>query len=84
MIFIIYLLVCEDYKNTYVGFSDNINRRIAEHKNKKVKSTKNFGKFRCFALEKVYNISEARKREKYWKSHVGRKKLKEIYNKIKA
>ncbi|MFA5359953.1 MAG: GIY-YIG nuclease family protein [Patescibacteria group bacterium] len=83
MTFILYWLIDNDYKHTYVGFSDNIKRRIIEHKQGKVKTTKNFGRFKCFELEKVSNIAEARKREKYWKSHAGRKKLKEYFNKIK-
>jgi len=83
MEFIIYLLVDENSQTTYVGYSDDIKRRIKEHKRGIVKTTRNFGKFRCFSLEKINNVTEARKREKYWKSAAGRKKLKEYFNKIK-
>ncbi|MFC1612908.1 GIY-YIG nuclease family protein [Patescibacteria group bacterium] len=82
MSFIIYWLISEDSTNTYIGFTDNIKRRIIEHKGGKVKTTKKFGKFRCFRIEEVSNIIEARKREKYWKSKAGRNKLKEYYKKI--
>ncbi|MDP3042886.1 MAG: GIY-YIG nuclease family protein [bacterium] len=83
MEFILYWLVSNDFKYTYIGFTDNIKRRIIEHQRGKVKTTKSFNGFRCFVIEKVITIQETRKREKYWKSAAGRKKLKEYFNKIK-
>lgn len=80
--FITYWLISEDRKRIYVGFSDDLRARIKQHKNKKVKSTKDFGSFRCFKLEEAGDYIEARNREKYWKSAVGRKKLKIFYDKI--
>ena len=35
-----------------------------------------------YAPEEVNNVEEARIRERYWKSHAGRKKLKQYFNKI--
>ena len=66
-----------------MGFSDEIKRRIKEHKNGQVSTTKDFGKFRCFKLEEVISLKEAREREKYWKSSAGRKKLKKIFRQLK-
>jgi len=80
--YIIYWLINKDTNRTYVGFSNNLKRRLLDHKNKKVKTTKNFGKLRCYILEKVDNLETARQREKYWKSAAGRKKLKVLFNKI--
>jgi putative endonuclease len=81
MEYIIYLLISEDENFTYIGFSDNVNRRIGEHKARKVKSTKNFGDFTYCMLEKVPNIKYARIQEKYWKSCTGRKKIKQLFKK---
>jgi putative endonuclease len=81
--FKIYWIIDSSFKKTYIGFSDNLRRRVSEHKNKKVKTTKNFNNFRVFILENVENIALARKKEKYWKSAAGRKKLKEYFEKIK-
>lgn len=83
MKYIIYWLISYDCKKTYVGFSGDINNRIKKHKNKQIKSTLNFGKFKCFKLEEVNGLIEARAKEKYWKSHAGRKKLKQYFDKIK-
>jgi len=78
----IYWLISEDKLKTYVGFSSRLEERLKEHKNKKVKSTKNFGNFKNHILEKTFTLKEAREREKYWKSHIGRKKLKQLFKKI--
>ena len=83
MFFVVYFLISEDKKKTYVGFSDNLDRRIQEHLNKKVKTTKNFGNFSWQILEKCNNIRIAREAEKYWKSCTGRKKIKIIFENIK-
>jgi len=80
--YIIYWLISENRNKTYVGFTNDIKNRIRKHKNRGVKSTENFGKFRCFVIEKVNNVIDARKREKYWKSCVGRKKLKLLFKKL--
>ena len=78
----VYWLISEDSKKTYVGFSGDVNKRIREHRNKNVTSTERFGKFRAYILDKTFNPTLVRKKEKYWKSAAGRKKLKIIYNEI--
>lgn len=82
--YIIYWLVGEKQNKTYIGLTDNLSRRLKEHKNKKVKSTKVFGKFDCYVLElDIKNEVLAREREKYWKSTSGRRELKKLFIKIK-
>ncbi|HRY63450.1 MAG TPA: GIY-YIG nuclease family protein [Patescibacteria group bacterium] len=71
-------------QETYVGFTDNLPRRLEEHRNKQVKTTKIFSQFRYFILEQAESLVEARQREKYWKSATGRKKLRKIYPSILA
>ncbi|MFA6215667.1 MAG: GIY-YIG nuclease family protein [Patescibacteria group bacterium] len=78
----IYWLINEYKDKTYVGFSDNIERRLAEHKNKKVKSTIDFGDFHYHILEEMATQREAIIREKYWKSAAGRRKLKVLFDKF--
>ena len=81
--YLIYWLINQKAKETYIGFTDNLKERLNQHRNKRVKSTKNFNNFSCVILEKVSTREIAREREKYWKSHAGRKKLKNIFNKLK-
>ena len=84
MEYIIYWLISETQSKTYIGFTDNIKIRIKQHCAGQVHTTKKFGKFKCYILERIIcvNEEEARKREKYWKSYSGRKKLKIYFNKL--
>ncbi|KKP94869.1 MAG: Excinuclease ABC subunit C [Candidatus Moranbacteria bacterium GW2011_GWE1_36_7] len=75
----VYWIISEDRCSTYIGFSDNIDRRIEEHRDKKVKSTCDFGNFTYQLVDFAENETEARKKEKYWKSCAGRKRLKKIF-----
>jgi putative endonuclease len=82
--FVIYWLISELRDKIYVGFSDNIQSRLLQHRRQQVKTTKSFGKFRSYILERVDDLDKARIREKYWKSAAGRRKLKEYFKKIES
>ena len=58
--------------------SQNISERIKTHNRGKVKSTKGHRPFELIYKEKTGSREEARKREKYLKSTVGRKFIKKI------
>jgi putative endonuclease len=60
----------------YVGLTDNLDRRIAEHNSGYNKTTKPYIPFVLIYSEKVNNRVEARMREKYLKSGVGKAFLK--------
>ncbi len=75
----IYWLINEQKNKTYIGYTRNLKERIKKHRNRQVKSTENFNNFSFFLIEKIKTLKEARKREKYWKSSAGRKKLKRYF-----
>ena len=77
----VYVLKSEKDNKLYYGFTDNLERRIKEHNNKEVASTKFRVPFELIYFENVVNIVEARKRERYFKSGFGRKYIR---NRIKA
>jgi putative endonuclease len=77
--FSIYILQSEKDKRTYVGFCKNINNRLHQHNLGKVNATKHRCPLRVIFKEKVKSIEEAKKREKYWKSGAGRRKLKYFF-----
>ena len=62
----------------YVGFSSKVERRINEHNSGKTKSTKGFRPWQLIFTENVDTRIEARKREKYWKSGIGKEQLKDM------
>ncbi len=62
----------------YVGMTNDIERRIMEHNNGENRSTKACKRFVLIYTEQYLIRAEARKREKYLKSGVGKEFLKAI------
>ena len=62
----------------YVGFCKNVELRLKEHNSGKTKSTKGFVPWKLFYLEEAESKAEARYREKYFKSGIGKEKLRFI------
>ena len=74
----VYLLESETDKIWYVGFSANVEPRLKEHNRGKSKFTKGHMPWKLLYKEKVGNLDEARKKEKYYKSSAGKRRLKKI------
>jgi len=75
----VYILQSLRDKKTYTGFSENARDRLIEHNSGQVEATKNRRPLKILFLENVENQSLAKKREKYWKSGAGRRRLKEFF-----
>ncbi|RKY90929.1 MAG: GIY-YIG nuclease family protein [Ignavibacteriae bacterium] len=60
----------------YVGLTNNKNRRINEHQKGYNKTTRAYRPFKVILVEKYKTRQEARAREKYLKSGVGKEFLK--------
>ncbi len=78
MIYTVYVLVSERDKKRYIGFTNNVERRLTEHNMGKVKSTKNRRPLTLVYTEVYENKSEAMEREKHFKTHQGRDYLKSL------
>jgi len=78
--FTVYILQSLKDKRTYVGYTDNFERRFKQHNLGQVKSTKFRTPLRLLFKEEFENSTEAKKRELWWKSGAGRRKLKEIFS----
>jgi len=81
--FFVYLLLSNKDKKTYLGSTDNLERRIIEHNNGKTPSTRNRRPLELIYKEDFDTLVEARDREKYLKTRKGRKELKDIFNRLK-
>ena len=68
--------------NFYIGYTQDINRRLQEHRQEKVLSTKFRIPFDLVYLEACTNKQDAMRRERYFKKSGGRiflsKRLKEF------
>jgi putative endonuclease len=62
----------------YVGLTNNIERRFSEHNTGRNKTTKPYSPFVIIYVEEYSNRIEARIKEKYFKSGIGKEKLRII------
>ena len=66
----------------YVGLTDNLERRFCEHNSGKNKTTKPYSPFKILYTQEFETRLEARQKEKYFKSGIGKEKLKIIKESI--
>ncbi len=74
---ILYVLKGESDKR-YVGITNNLERRLTEHRNKSTKGGHILGKFDVLLTEEYPDYKSARNREKFLKSGQGRSWLDEL------
>jgi putative endonuclease len=74
--FYVYVIYSSKFNKYYTGFTQNIEQRLKEHNRGKTKSTKAFVPWELLFFEPYETRNEARQKEKYYKSGVGREKLK--------
>ncbi len=60
----------------YTGYTCDLRKRVNEHNSNKVFSTKSRGPFRLIYYESCINKDDAKAREKYIKSGMGKRYLK--------
>ena len=65
-------------KKRYVGITNNLERRISEHKRKSSKGSQIIGDFKLVYTKESPDYQTARNHEKYLKSGVGRAWLDEF------
>jgi len=73
-----YAIRSEKDGRIYKGISKDVNQRLHWHNLSKTKSTKGYIPWVLVCVEKIGSIEAALKKEKYYKSGIGREKLKEL------
>ncbi len=79
--FIVYLLKSEVVRKSYVGLTNDLERRLKEHNSGKNFYTKRYLPWKVIHIEKFNSFIKAKERERYLKSTSGRRFLKKIFNK---
>lgn len=74
----VYILQSLIDKKLYVGYTNNIERRFAEHNKGLVSVTKHRRPFKIIYLEGYLNQQDATLREKFFKTGWGRTHLKKV------
>lgn len=76
MRYITYVLKSLNFKKTYIGHTDNLERRLREHNDGKGVFTKRYKPWKVLHVEMFNCEEESIKREKYLKSCAGRRWMK--------
>ena len=82
--YFVYVLKSNKDGNLYIGFTNNLDRRLREHNNGTNLSTKYRRPFRLIYKEVVDDRVGARKIEKFLKSGSGREWIKANYRNIRT
>ncbi|MFB6343133.1 GIY-YIG nuclease family protein [Saccharicrinis sp. FJH62] len=79
MEFVVYVLFSPSFKKTYVGFTSDLISRFWSHNKYATKGyTKKFRPWIVVYIEFFHEKSKAMRREKYFKSGIGRNEIKVI------
>ena len=81
MKYFIYILKSIEFDKTYIGITNNPERRLREHNAGKSIYTRKYKPWEIVYNEEVLDRKAAREKEKYFKSSSGRKKVIVILNK---
>lgn len=71
----VYAISSKNHNYIYVGMTQNLEERLKRHNSGREKTTKAYLPFEIIFTELCENREEGRKREKYWKSGIGKEKL---------
>jgi putative endonuclease len=75
----VYILKSTRYIKSYVGCTDNIERRLLEHNLGKSYYTSRYKPWEILKFELFKTYLEARKRERFYKTGKGREELKKLF-----
>ena len=81
MKYFVYILKSKNHNKTYIGYTNNLERRLKEHNSGKSIFTSKFVPWELAYKEEFAQEIEARKKEKYYKSSAGRRKIKLLISK---
>lgn len=73
--FYTYVLLSLKDKEHYIGYTGNLRKRLGEHNSGKNFSTKGRRPLKLIYFEACLNENDAKQREKYFKSTIGRRYL---------
>jgi len=75
----VYILLNEAKIRTYTGVADDVNKRLEDHNAGRVRSSSPYRPYKIIHAESFETLSEARQKEKFYKSATGRRRLKEMF-----
>jgi putative endonuclease len=76
--FSVYVIRSLKRKYTYIGLTSNLAQRLKKHNSGHEKTTAPYAPFELILLESYPTRSEARKREKFLKTGIGRTSIRKV------
>jgi putative endonuclease len=74
----VYAISSVERNYIYVGITFDVDKRFDRHNKGHERTTKPYAPFKLIFTEEYKSREEARQREKYWKSGIGKERLKRI------
>ncbi len=74
----VYILLNRAKTRTYTGVTADVDRRLKEHNQGKVSSSRPYCPYDLIHIETYNTLKEARRKERFYKSTTGRRRLHEI------
>ena len=78
MFYYVYVLQSQKNDSLYIGYTNNLRKRVVEHNRKMNISTKSFTPWQIIHYEAYRNRDDARRRENYLKTNQGSRLLKRM------
>lgn len=75
----VYVLKSSVAEKTYVGFTNDLERRLAQHNSGKSAYTRRYKPWEILKIELFETYIDARRRENFYKTGAGRKELKKLF-----
>ena len=79
--FSVYVLYSSGYNRRYTGLTKDVEKRVGQHNAKQNKSTKHYTPWKLILVEAYESREEARERERYLKSGIGREFIDNLLRK---
>jgi putative endonuclease len=76
MPYFVYVLKSKSTGKSYIGHSKDLNNRVTEHNNGKNQATRRKGPWMLMYQEEFLTRTDAMRREKHFKTQIGRIELK--------
>jgi putative endonuclease len=75
----VYILLNKSKTRTYTGVADDVKKRLKRHNDGNVPASRPYGVIR---IETYATLKEARQKEQFYKSTTGRRRLREIIDRV--
>jgi putative endonuclease len=75
----VYILLNEAKTRTYTGVAEDVDKRLALHNAGRVKASRPYRPYSIIYAESFEVLKEARQKEKFYKSTMGRRRIKKMF-----